>query len=170
MTNLQPRQYAGPCKVATHLPSYISGYFDGEGCFTVSFSPREKLKVGWETRPSVSVSQNRERSEVISEIAGFFGCGAIRPDPSDQTVKWETRNLADIRLRVLPHFDIYPLRSGKQRDVELLGEICWRMSDRQHLTVEGLRSIVALTTRMNPSGTRRYDSQTMMNSLCKVKA
>jgi hypothetical protein len=170
VANLQSRQYAGPCKGAIHLPSYISGYFDGEGCFTVSFSPREKLNVGWETRPSVSVSQNRDRSEVISEIAGYFECGTIRPDPSDQTVKWETRNLADIRRRVLPHFDVYQLRSGKQRDVEILREICLRMSDRQHLTVEGLRSIVELTTRMNPSGSRRYDQQTMMNSLCKVKA
>ena len=170
MANLQPGQYAGPCREAIHLPSYISGYFDGEGCFTVSFSPREKLKVGWETRPSVSVSQNRDRSEVISEIAEYFGCGTIRPDPSDHTVKWETRSLADIRLRVLPHFDMYPLRSGKQRDVEIFREICGRMADGWHIKVEGLRSIVELAFRMNPSGSRRYDQQMMMNSLCKVKA
>jgi len=36
--------------------------------------------------------------------------------------------------------------------------------------VEGLRSIVELASRMNPSGSRRYDLQMMMNSLCKVKA
>ena len=170
MANLQPGQYAGPCKEAIHLPSYISGYFDGEGCFTVSFSPRSKLRVGWETRPSVSVSQNHDRSEVISEIAEYFGCGSIRPDPSDQTVKWETRNLTDIRLRVLPHFDVYPLRSSKQRDVALFREICVRMSDREHLSVDGLRSIVEIAARMNPSGRRRYDPRTVMNSLCKVKA
>ena len=57
MTNLSPRQHAGPRKEILDLPSYISGYFDGEGCFTVSISPRAKLRVGWETRPSVSVSQ-----------------------------------------------------------------------------------------------------------------
>ena len=170
MANLQLGQYAGPCKEAIHLPSYISGYFDGEGCFTVSFSPREKLRVGWETRPSVSVSQNRDRSEVISEIAEYFRCGTIRPDPSDHTVKWETRSLTDIRSRVLPHFDMYPLRSSKQRDVEIFREICSRMADRQHIMVEGLRSIVELASRMNPSGSRRYDQQMMMNSLCKVKA
>jgi hypothetical protein len=107
---------------------------------------------------------------VISEIAEYFGCGSIRPDPSDQTIKWETRNLTDIRLRVLPHFDGYPLRSSKQRDVELFTEICVQMSDKAHLSVEGLRSIVQKAAWMNPSGLRRYDPQAVIDSLCKVKA
>ena len=50
------------------ISSYISGYVDGEGCFTVSFSPRSKLRVGWEVRPSFSVSQNADRSEVLEGL------------------------------------------------------------------------------------------------------
>ena len=61
----------------------------------VSISPRAKLKVGWEVRPSFSVSQNGDRAEVIHAIAAYFGCGSIRPDRSDNTVKWETRRLED---------------------------------------------------------------------------
>src|SRR6266568_6266576 len=45
------------------ISSYISGYVDGEGCFTVSFSPRSKLRVEWEVRPSFSVSQNSKRRD-----------------------------------------------------------------------------------------------------------
>ena len=123
MANLQLAQDAGSDK-ATHVPSYISGYFDGEGCFSVALSPRNKLRVGWEVRPSVSVSQNGERAEVLWEIQGYFGCGAIRPDRSDQTLKWEVRNCALLRSRVLPHFKEYPLGSSKQRDVDLLTKIC----------------------------------------------
>jgi hypothetical protein len=47
------------------LGSYISGYVDGEGCFTVSIAPRPTLFVGWEARPSLSVSQNGDRAEVL---------------------------------------------------------------------------------------------------------
>ena len=75
------------------LSAYISGYADGEGCFTVSISPRAKLLVGWEVRPSFSVSQNGDRAEVLHVIQAFFGCGSIRPDCSDKTLKWETRRL-----------------------------------------------------------------------------
>jgi hypothetical protein len=43
------------------LSAYFAGFVDGEGCFTVSFSPRSTLLLGWEVRPSFSVSQNADR-------------------------------------------------------------------------------------------------------------
>ena len=51
--------------------------------------------MGWEVRPSFSVSQNGDRAEVLHAVMAFFGCGSIRPDRSDRTVKWETRRLED---------------------------------------------------------------------------
>ena len=68
VTNLRTEQYAGSRSCSINLPSYISGFVDGEGCFTVSISPRPTLRVGWEVRPSFSVSQNGDRIEVLLEI------------------------------------------------------------------------------------------------------
>src|SRR5215218_9465850 len=79
------RSDAGPRHSREFLSAYISGYVDGEGCFTVSISPRAKLAVGWEVRPSLSVSQNGDRAEVLHAIQAYFGCGSIRPDRSDRT-------------------------------------------------------------------------------------
>jgi hypothetical protein len=155
VTNPQLVPHAGSDE-ETHVPSYISGYFDGEGCFSVALCPRGKLRVGWEVRPSVSVSQNGDRAEVLWEIQRYFGCGAIRPDRSDLTLKWEVRNSSLLRSRVLPHFRQYPLRSGKQKDVELLIEICQRMARGEHLQPSTLITIVNLVGSMNPSGIRRY--------------
>src|SRR3954471_15374769 len=45
------------------LSAYISGYVDGEGCFTISIAPRATLRAGWEVRPGFSVSQNGDRAE-----------------------------------------------------------------------------------------------------------
>jgi len=56
-----------------NIAEYISGYIDGEGCFSVSFSRRSKLLVGWETKPSFSVSQNYDRAEVINLAQNFLG-------------------------------------------------------------------------------------------------
>ena len=109
------RSDAGPWCSREFLSAYISGYVDGEGCFTVSISPRAKLVVGWEVRPSFSVSQNGDRAEVLHALQTYFGCGSIRPDRSDKTVKWETRRLEDILDRVIPHFERFPLLSGKRR-------------------------------------------------------
>jgi hypothetical protein len=152
------------------LPSYISGYVDGEGCFTVSISPRPTLVVGWEVRPSLSVSQNGDRSEVLLEIQRYFGCGTVRPDRSDRTLKWEVRSLPLILERVIPHFRRYPLRSGKQRDFELFADICERMARGEHRRFDQVGVIVRLAGRMNPSGKRRFLPESILQNLFEMKA
>jgi hypothetical protein len=147
------------------LPSYISGYVDGEGCFTVSISPRPTLRVGWEVRPSVSVSQNGDRSEVLLAMQEYFGCGSLRLDRGDLTLKWETRRLSSILSSVVPHFRDYPLQSGKRRDFELFAEICERMARGEHRDAGGLREIVRMASAMNPSGKRGYSPDRIIQDL-----
>ena len=159
------RSDAGPSSSREFLSAYISGYVDGEGCFTVSIAPRAKLAVGWEVRPSLSVSQNGDRAEVLRAIQVHFGCGSIRPDRSDKTLKWETRRLADLVDRVIPHFIEYPLLSGKRLDFERFAVICGLMKRGAHREREGLITIVAIAREMNPSGRRRYGSKEVLARL-----
>ncbi len=158
VANLWTWQHAGSRgDCTTDLPSYISGFVDGEGCFTVSIAPRPTLRVGWEVRPSLSVSQNGDRAEVLLEIQHYFDCGTIRPDRSDRTLKWEVRKLPLLIERVIPHFQAFPLRSGKRRDFELFVSICEAMSRGEHREPDGLVRIGKWAASMNPSGKRGYD-------------
>ncbi len=63
-----------------NVPTYLTAYADGEGCFCVSINRSTRHKFGLEIRPSFSVSQNIVRSEVLDLYKGYFGCGTIRPD------------------------------------------------------------------------------------------
>ena len=148
-----------------NLPSYISGFADGEGCFCVSFQPSQRHRLGWEVRPSFSVSQNAERAELLERIRELWKCGSIRPDRSDRTMKYEVRNLDDLLGKVLPHFREYPLQSSKQNDVDRLDRICRLMSDGKHFEREGFTEIVKLAMTMNPSGKRKYTESEILNSL-----
>jgi LAGLIDADG endonuclease len=159
------RSDAGPRHSHEFLSAYISGYVDGEGCFTVSIAPRATLRVGWEVRPSLSVSQNGDRAEVLRLVEKHFGCGSIRPDRSDKTLKWETRCLDDLVERVLPHFDRYPLLSGKRLDYERFASICRLMAGGAHRSSDGLARIVELAGGMNPSGKRRYRAEEILAKL-----
>jgi hypothetical protein len=160
------RSDAGPWPTSREfLSAYISGYVDGEGCFTVSISPRAKLLVGWEVRPSLSVSQNGDRAEVLHAIQAYFGCGSIRPDRSDRTLKWETRRLVDLVASVIPHFEAFPLLSGKRYDFERFASVCRLMAGGAHLSRDGLIEIVELARVMNPSGRRRYDAEALLAKL-----
>ena len=169
MANLWPVQYAGS-QQGVDLASYISGYVDGEGCFNVSLAPRSTLRAGWEVRPSISVSQNGDRAEVLTLIQSYFDCGTLRPDRSDKTLKWETRSLAPILDRVLPHFRQYPLLSSKQKDFEHFASVCEAMAREEHRTVCGLREIVRHAGQMNPSGKRIYLPDQILQSLAEMKA
>ena len=137
------------------LVAYLSGYVDGEGCFCVSLSPRATLKTGWEVRPSFSVSQNADRAAFLNEMRKYFGCGTIRPDRSDKTVKYEIRSLKYLVERVIPHFQQFPLRSEKQDVFEKFSQVCQMMVDKKHLQKEEMKLIRRLASRIN-GGKRKY--------------
>ena len=112
--------------------------------------------MGWEVRPSFSVSQNADRAEALAAIRLYFGCGGFRPDRSDKTLKYEVRDLASLMAKVIPHFEQYPLMSSKRRDFEKFATICRLLERRRHLTSDGLREIARLAVTMNSSGKRRF--------------
>ena len=130
----------------------------------MSFNPSKRHKFGWEVRPSFSVSQNDDRAELLYKIQEHWDCGSIRPDRSDNTLKFEIRRIEDLITKVLPHFREYPLLSSKRREVELFDQICCSIFEKQHLKVEGLTRIVRLAMHMNPSGKRKYSEDEILNS------
>lgn len=137
-------------------PSYISGFVDGEGSFLVSLSPRQKMKIGWEVRPSFSVSQRKDRAQVLYLLKDYFGAGSIREDKSDGTLKFEARSLEDLITKILPHFKKFPILSSKQKDLSKFISICEMMQQGRHLTQDGFSEIVKIAISMNPGGSRKY--------------
>lgn len=137
-------------------PRYITGFVDGEGSFLVSFSIRNKIHIGIESRPSFTVSQNRRSKQVLEEIQAYFQCGSIRYNNHDQTYKYEVRSLHDLISKIVPHFEQYSLRTSKKYDFEVFRKICIRMSNAEHKTIEGTRQILEMAYEMNNCGARRY--------------
>lgn len=146
-----------------NLRDYISGFADGEGCFSVSFSRREKFLIGWETKPSFCVAQNHDRAEVLYLMQKEFECGFMRRDAKDKTLKYEVRSLPFLIARIIPHFEQHPLLSGKARDFELFKQVCFLMEKGKHVTLEGLEEITQLAFQMNPSGMRKYRREDILS-------
>ena len=136
--------------------AYLTGYVDGEGCFCVTFNRSKRHAMGWDIRPSFSVSQNHDRAEVLYLLQEIFGCGSIRPDRSDRTLKYEVRSVPELVGKVVPHFETYPLLSSKVREFDAFAEICRMMFRKEHLKPAGFAKIVELSSRLNASGRKRY--------------
>jgi len=152
-----------------NIPEYITGYVDGEGCFTVTFNEKPKALLGWEFRPSFSVSQNEDRRQVLDLIKEYFGCGFIRRDWSDRTVKFEVRDHNDLMTKIIPHFERFPLISAKRNDFILFRTIGEIVNSRKHLEKDGFIEIVNLSYQMNGSGKRKRTKEEIISSLLKIK-
>lgn len=152
-------------KKKRNIQEYISGYVDGEGCFSISFSKRGKFLVGWETKPSFSVSQNEDRAQILFLMQKVFKCGFIRRDYSDKTLKYEVRSLNDLVKKIIPHFEKHPLLSDKKNDFNHFKVVCFLMERNLHKEKNGLRKILDRAFKMNPSGKRKYTKAEMQKAL-----
>ena len=157
-------QNVGSCpqKMTSMEGFYITGFVDGEGCFAVSFNKREKLTTGIEVRPSFSIGQNKRNLNVLKQIRDYFDCGAIRFSKKDQCYKYEVRSVGDLRKKIIPHFQKYPLKTSKNADFLIFAYICDLIASSKHLNKNYLEEIIEKAYQMNESGKRRYKKDELL--------
>lgn len=151
------------------FPSYVTGFIDGEGCFSVSFNFREKLKTKIEVRPSFAIGQNMRSLKLLKRIQKYFDCGSIRFCKNDQCYKLETRNIDDLRNKIIPHFIKFPLMTCKKQDLEIFSDICKKITEGKHLNPKHLKEIIELSYKMNGFGKRKYKKEELLRVLSKMK-
>ena len=95
-------------------PWYVTGLIEGEGCFSVSFNLRKRLRIGIETRPSFSISLGKRDLDLLKKMRDYFGCGGIRYSKADRTYKYEVRAVSDLVKKIIAHFEKYPLCGAKK--------------------------------------------------------
>jgi hypothetical protein len=136
------------------LDGYISGYVDGEGCFAVSINRNPTCRSGFQLVPEFHVSQNGERSQVLSLIQKRLGgCGYIKPNSKkDRALVYVVRRRADLLERVIPFFERSPLLSSKQDDFERFAAIVRSMALGHHRTPEGFSGLLEEALAMNGKG------------------
>jgi len=149
-------QQERPCGIASY---YITGFVDGEGCFSVTIQKSKNVKLGIQVIPEFHVSQHQNRTEVLEEIKKRLDCGYIKPNdarnPRDLTSVYVVRNLKDLRSKVIPFFKKFPFISSKQQDFEKFSKVVNLMTKREHLKKNGLITILKLAFSMNASGKYR---------------
>lgn len=146
---------------------YVTGFVDGEGCFSVSFTQRAKLKTGIEVRPSFAIGQNKRSLPVLERIHAYFGCGAIRFSRYDQLYKYEVRSIKDLRERIIPHFQRYPLQTSKLQDFATFSWICDEIAASRHLNEDSLAMLIDRAYTMNESGKRKYTREQLLKMMVR---
>ena len=139
-------------------PDYISGFVDGEGCFSVSIRPHPTVRYG--SRCIVGtvfqISQHQDNAQILEEINRFFGCGrVVSKGPNSDVMVYVVTRRSELESVIIPFFDLHPLISSKREDYLKFREIVVAMQRKEHLTDDGFRKIVELAFSMNQRGKQR---------------
>ena len=139
------------------LEGWISGFVDGEGCFTVSII---RNNYGWQVFPEFVVSQGEKSRTALEKIKKFFKCGYInlntrRDNHHEQMLKYCVRAINDLNLKIIPFFEQNKLKTYKQKDFQVFRRIIKMMISKKHLSEKGLNRIRSLLQTMNR---RKYKS------------
>jgi hypothetical protein len=145
---------------------YIAGFVDGEGSFHIAFQRNSDVKIGWQAVPEFHVSQNVSSRNVLEAIRARLDCGIIkanhRGSRNDRTHVLVVRNREDLALKVIPFFDRYQLHTVKKNDFQIFRQVVEMMTNRTHLSTDGLEKIVRLAYTMNDGGNRRRIPQELV--------
>lgn len=128
------------------MSSWIVGFVDGEGCFSVSIFKNRTSKSGFQVMPEFVVTQGQKSLNVLEDIKSFFGCGSIcvnrRYDNHKENIyRYCVRSMKDIHEIIIPFFRENQLKTSKKFDFELFCKIVEMIIHRKHLTEDGLQSI-----------------------------
>jgi hypothetical protein len=125
----------------------ITGFSDAESSFFVHLRQSPKYKTGWEVLVSFQIHLHKKERDFLEKIRLSLGVGKIYTGST--SVELRVSSLVDLTNVVIPWFEKYPLISKKRADFELFKQILAIMNRKEHLTIEGVRKIVAIKSSMN---------------------
>jgi hypothetical protein len=138
-------------------PYWVSGFVDGEGCFSVSIhrNPYTQRTRGWQLHAVFQVTQHQASRHVLEELRDHFGCGKVRTKgPGSTVMVYAVDSMTDLEEHILPFFERYPLKV-KHADFRRFATIVRSLCRKEHFTETGFERIVRLAYAMNQHGKQR---------------
>ena len=129
-------------------PWFITGFTDAEGSFGANFRRSTALALGMRFQPVMAIQLHKKDIDLLNEIRGYFGNVGFITE-GENLASFRVQSLKEISANIIPHFDKYPLITQKQADYLLFREIVMKMIRKEHLSKEGIQSIVNIKASLN---------------------
>ena len=140
-------------RIPSALGNYIAGFADGEGSFIVSLRKRPDYQSKWKVSASFNISQ-KDRV-ILAKIKNTLKCGTLR-ERSDGVVYYEVTNITALHDTIIPFFKKFRFLSAKKKkEFRIFSEIVEKMYRNEHVTAQGLRTIIQLREHLNEGRGRK---------------
>lgn len=151
--DVQKRLYSGSPRHAFNkddgafFKGFISGFIDGEGSFGIQVSKYETNLVGWSVKLFFHIVIHKKDQVLLENIQKSLGIGKIYALRKDY-IHYSINNMSDLKV-LIDHLECYPLMTQKFGDYGIFKQVYNLVLNKEHLTLEGLRKIIALKASFN---------------------
>jgi hypothetical protein len=128
-------------------PYYITGFIDGEGCFSISMFKDSRMFKGWQVKPIFSINLHNKDIKILEAVQRTLGVGKLYKHGKNST-QYRISYLKNIYV-IINHLDKYPLITKKWANYLLFKEAVKLIKNKEHLTLNGLQKIVNLKASLN---------------------
>lgn len=133
-----------------YAPQWVSGFVDGEGCFTINIYKRNDTVLGEGVKLVFKVTQDDRNKALLANLVKRLGCGSLySQSKKGHVTDFMVTGLSDIINKILPFFLAHPLEGAKRKDLSDFMRVAELMKLKAHLTKEGLKKIKAIKDNMN---------------------
>lgn len=133
-------------------PNWLSGFVSAEGNFFINVI-NSTTKVGKQVILMFSLSQHSRDADLLGSIRDYLGCGAYYPRSNREEGNFTVAKFSDIDEKNLPFFKNYPIIGIKSLDYSDFCQAVESIKGKEHLTEEGLTTIVKIKSGMNTKRT-----------------
>lgn len=110
-------------KIFSLNPWFVTGFTDAEGSFRIILRKNTELNVGWSVGPVFQIKLHTRDLPLLESLQSFFGGKGIISKDGKNAVVFRISSRKQICNFIVPHFDKYPLITGKQADYLLWKEV-----------------------------------------------
>ena len=125
----------------------MTGFIDGEGCFLISISKKDSLKIGWTVQLMFKITLHQKDKNLLEHIENYFGVGRISKHGTN-SLQYHVHSVKDLQV-IIYHCEKFGLITHKFGDYELWIKAFNLIINKEHLTIEGLHKIVGIKASLN---------------------
>jgi len=143
---------------------WITGYVDGEGCFSINFVKqpdrkessriRRGYKTGYQIAHEFAVVQGEKSIDSLKKLKDYFKVGNVYinrryDNHKEHLYRYSVSKREDLINVIIPFFQKYQLQTSKKNDFNFFVRCMKLIKDGRHLTKSGAIKIALITEKMN---------------------
>ncbi len=144
---------------------YISGFVDGEGCFSLSLRKDKGRYFYWKAIFAIVIRNDDDK--IIKQIKKYFDCGSI--SYSKDCIRYQITDTTELMTIIIPFFEKFPLIGKKGDDFKLWREAVFIINKNKIKKVNSEKGIKGFVkNQWNVDDIKRLDD--LRNEMKKFKS